>query len=364
MCLHSTYNASNNGFIIFGFSGVDDSQKSIVLSYRGTEGDLQLIVEILTANKPVTFTPAPSVQVSDYFFTCTNLVYASVKADMQRLIAAHPGYTVYITGHSLGASVSVVTATQLALDGVLNGASVVLYNFGLPRTGSYGFAHLVDSIFPTLYRVVHYQVRRATQSNRVESNGVGKGRGWGITAGNEEGEDGVLGNNLVREPVAVVVRCLFVAASRRTSSPTSRPAARTRRATASMRTAPRRASGSVSPSLRSSRLALDTPRSRLSNPPSSLSSLRLPSPPKSTLWAPAQWTYHVDTEVWYQETMPYALNGTAGSYQVCTGVPAGEDPACSNGVTGLSGSDHVTYFSMNVGDFCASNLRAPGLVHA
>jgi len=70
------------------------------------------------------------------------------------------------------------------------------------------------------------------------------------------------------------------------------------------------------------------------------------------------WTYHHQTEVFYpQEAMPSAFTSATGNYKTCTGTPAGEDAACSDGLPWtLSIDDHKVYFTVPVGTYCPESV--------
>ncbi|GMR30941.1 hypothetical protein PMAYCL1PPCAC_01136, partial [Pristionchus mayeri] len=74
--------------------------------------------------------------------------------DIVRLSSAHPDYALYITGHSLGGSMSALAAVRVAKNGIHPNQNIIFYNFGEPRTGDKKFANLLDSLVQG-YRVVH-----------------------------------------------------------------------------------------------------------------------------------------------------------------------------------------------------------------
>lgn len=70
-------------------------------------------------------------------------------------MAAHQGYGLTVTGHSMGGSLTSIAAVSLQGQGY----DLVAYTYGQPRTGDQAYADYVDSIFGgqggTMYRATH-----------------------------------------------------------------------------------------------------------------------------------------------------------------------------------------------------------------
>uniref|UniRef100_A0AC34RLW5 Fungal lipase-like domain-containing protein n=1 Tax=Panagrolaimus sp. JU765 TaxID=591449 RepID=A0AC34RLW5_9BILA len=67
----------------------------------------------------------------------------------------YPDYSVWITGHSLGAALASVAAAKIAFLNYFPPEKMLLMTFGQPRTGTIQYAKFVDSKIPNAYRVVH-----------------------------------------------------------------------------------------------------------------------------------------------------------------------------------------------------------------
>jgi hypothetical protein len=76
--------------------------------------------------------------------------------DVQVLVNAHAGSPILVTGHSLGAAVSVHAAVDI-MNKITGVSSLELYNFGDPRVGDPAFASWVTTILPDgkQFRVTH-----------------------------------------------------------------------------------------------------------------------------------------------------------------------------------------------------------------
>jgi len=63
------------------------------------------------------------------------------------------GYTVFLTGHSLGGALATLCAADVRVR--MRGASVVMYNFGSPKVGNAEFVSKYNRLVPESFRVVN-----------------------------------------------------------------------------------------------------------------------------------------------------------------------------------------------------------------
>lgn len=124
---------------------------AIYVVFRGTKTISEWISD-------ATFTQVPYAPVSGGGLTETGFsdIYATIDTaiidEVNRLAAASPYTTLYVTGHSLGAALATLAAPDLAR--ATRFSAPILYNFASPRTGDPTFAALVDEL-PTSWRVVN-----------------------------------------------------------------------------------------------------------------------------------------------------------------------------------------------------------------
>jgi predicted lipase len=78
-------------------------------------------------------------------------VYRDILTEVQRLVAEHPDYRVYVTGHSLGAALASLCGYELAND-IENDVTVV--SFASPRVGNWKWKAAFEGR-PNLH---HYRV--------------------------------------------------------------------------------------------------------------------------------------------------------------------------------------------------------------
>lgn len=139
-------------------SFVDTPQKRIIFAFRGTQGNIQLIKEV-AQGKAVSYSLhhiTKNAVVTDYFFTkYKNFLRSDFLNKARTLLAAHPGFHLYITGHSLGGAFATHAALDVAFLNIVSKDRIHLYTFGSPRVGDYNFAEAVNNRVGESFRVVH-----------------------------------------------------------------------------------------------------------------------------------------------------------------------------------------------------------------
>ncbi|KIH59629.1 triacylglycerol lipase [Ancylostoma duodenale] len=79
--------------------------------------------------------------VSTYFYDAFMAVWnGGLKESFEALHAKYPDYGVWVTGHSLGASMASLAASYVISTQGINGSDVLLITYGQPRTGDWAFA--------------------------------------------------------------------------------------------------------------------------------------------------------------------------------------------------------------------------------
>lgn len=130
---------------------VATADDAIYVVFRGTKTISEWISDAEFAQ--VSYAYASGGGMAEQGFSA---VYATIRGgivDEVNALAQSGGYTtLYVTGHSLGASVATLAAPDLAR--ATSFASPILYDFASPRTGDPTFASLVNAL-PTSWRVVN-----------------------------------------------------------------------------------------------------------------------------------------------------------------------------------------------------------------
>ncbi|CAJ0949817.1 unnamed protein product, partial [Mesorhabditis belari] len=137
-----------------GYTAVSDSMKAIILSFRGTDGDMQLALELLESfRKMIPFNGGGA----DYYFYngFISVWYGGMKDDFLTLRQQNPDYEIWITGHSLGAAIAAIASDYLAIHYQPNMDKFKVITFGEPRVGNQSYAISHDQQFIHSFRVVH-----------------------------------------------------------------------------------------------------------------------------------------------------------------------------------------------------------------
>ncbi|GMR63062.1 hypothetical protein PMAYCL1PPCAC_33257, partial [Pristionchus mayeri] len=139
-----------------GFTFVDEGSKILGLIFRGTNSDEQIEFETISTIQDALVPFQDGGMVAPYFNTAFEAIWGTggLGDDIRRLSAAHPDYTLFITGHSLGAALSAMGAIRVVKNKIHPVQKIIFYNFGEPRTGDKQFAKLLDSLVQG-YRVIH-----------------------------------------------------------------------------------------------------------------------------------------------------------------------------------------------------------------
>eukprot|EP01095_Lingulamoeba_sp_RSL-Kostka_P017157 TRINITY_DN873_c0_g1_i1.p1 TRINITY_DN873_c0_g1~~TRINITY_DN873_c0_g1_i1.p1 ORF type:complete len:280 (-),score=89.71 TRINITY_DN873_c0_g1_i1:173-1012(-) len=134
-----------------GYVGVHHTNKTIVVCFRGTDDIRNWVIDLLSAKK-VPYKNVPGAEVGDGFYDEYKDLSSSVLTAVSNLRSQYPTYPIWVTGHSLGAAISVLCAVDLVEQGYDN---VNVYNYGLPRVGNQDFANYYNSKVPNTFRVVN-----------------------------------------------------------------------------------------------------------------------------------------------------------------------------------------------------------------
>lgn len=135
---------------IGGFVARNDQAKTLAISFRGTRTPQEWL-------KDFDFLSAPYAPVKNWgrVHQGFQLVYLSMQASVVGLVKSSIGAStdIWITGHSLGAAVSVLCAP----DAAINMTNIVpkLHTYAGPRTGQPSFDDRFDKLVTTCFRIVN-----------------------------------------------------------------------------------------------------------------------------------------------------------------------------------------------------------------
>lgn len=165
--IHST--VSDHGTDTHGtiFSRKSSNGIQIAVAFSGTVSKLNIKTDLNIRFTCCSFIPLDEddperlCQVHSGFLCAYENVRQQVLAAIQHLTVEHPASgprecRILFTGHSLGGSLAVLAALDVALNlaHVIN-ANIELYSFGAPRVGNHAFAELYDAQVPSSFRIVN-----------------------------------------------------------------------------------------------------------------------------------------------------------------------------------------------------------------
>lgn len=93
----------------------------------------------------IAFLSTGGVEAHSGFLGAWNAVASGVISTVKSQLAAHPGYAIVTSGHSLGGALSSLAAISLASN--FPSSSARMYTYGQPRTGNPAYASWVNGVF-------------------------------------------------------------------------------------------------------------------------------------------------------------------------------------------------------------------------
>ncbi|ORY43600.1 alpha/beta-hydrolase [Rhizoclosmatium globosum] len=151
--VYSSADGSEQAYI-----AVNTATKTIILSFRGSHNIQNWInnIEFIQSSIPITGAPS-SVQVHSGFWQVWTSVQDSTRTQLANYRKTYPDYDIVFTGHSLGASVSVLAALVSISQWGVPASKVSVINIGEPRTGNTAFyQYVLGRGFKQVSRVVNY----------------------------------------------------------------------------------------------------------------------------------------------------------------------------------------------------------------
>jgi hypothetical protein len=136
-----------------GYTGLS-ANGTIVVAFRGSYNIKNWFADLdfVKCDYPA----CSGCEVHAGFYDVYLSMSSEMLSDVQTLVSANPGAPILVTGHSLGAAVSMHAAVDI-MQKISGVSSLQLYNFGEPRVGNPAFAAWAASVLPAgkQYRVTH-----------------------------------------------------------------------------------------------------------------------------------------------------------------------------------------------------------------
>jgi len=139
---------------VYGTYGyVGHSSKEILIAFRGSQTFSNWIHDF--EFWPSDYPGVPGARIHHGFYSAYLAVQDQVEKTVAQLVKLYPHLPVTVTGHSLGAALSVACAMELMRKNVVPGERLTVINIGLPRVGNKPFATYFDQHVSNHYRIVN-----------------------------------------------------------------------------------------------------------------------------------------------------------------------------------------------------------------
>lgn len=156
---------TNNDTVYLGVTAaVVPADNAVVVAFRGTQSNTtqlqwEAFYNLLLPKAPLTLDPAGTVNVQVYFLAA----FEALQPWVEGYLRAHwnPGMRIVFAGHSLGGAIASVASLYFSVANVNGlpvagwGGAPVLYTYGQPRVGDYGYAKTHDQYVRNAWRVTH-----------------------------------------------------------------------------------------------------------------------------------------------------------------------------------------------------------------
>jgi len=147
--------AQSSKWNIQAYTGYDASINAIVVAYRGTEeSSIKNWILDLQADHTSTTYPHCDCKVEAGFYEGHEALKPQIVPAVHSLVNQFPSASVYVTGHSLGAAMAVLSAAHLQTQEGVNVDEI--YTFGLPRVGDAAFSTWFNQNIPQAIHVTHH----------------------------------------------------------------------------------------------------------------------------------------------------------------------------------------------------------------
>jgi len=134
---------------------VDNNKDTIIIAFQGTSNVVAWVNNLKADLKPVNW--CTGCQIHNGFYDIHMLVYNAIKSSVQQRLQRMPGAKVFVTGHSLGASIATLVSYNLVTSNTVQASAITVYTYGMPRSGNVAFSTAYDRLLPNSWRVVNHE---------------------------------------------------------------------------------------------------------------------------------------------------------------------------------------------------------------
>lgn len=136
-----------------GYIGIMKEHKTIYVVLRGSSSKLNWLNDFEVRLTPYNTYPECNCSVHTGFYNSALSIKYNTIIAIRKLQYIYSNYKIILTGHSYGASCSVLLALEL----VKKGFDVEIYNYGQPRIGDVTYALFANIMITKYWRFTHYK---------------------------------------------------------------------------------------------------------------------------------------------------------------------------------------------------------------
>ena len=141
--------------VFIGSSNTTSDTGNIVISFRGSETFVNWLHDLNFPKKDA-YPKCDGCAVHEGFLSAWTEIQDQVIQEVTALLASMPNALLFVTGHSLGAALAVLCATELGASKHSLGKKVEgVYTFGQPRVGNQAFHDFYGTGTRVSWRVTH-----------------------------------------------------------------------------------------------------------------------------------------------------------------------------------------------------------------
>lgn len=149
---------NNEEYGTWGFIAADDVERKVVVSFRGTDNQINRMTNLKIYTTEFTYAPVPDIMVHQGFLESMESLSGHFMYSLRKIMAyrKYRDYNLVLVGHSLGGAMASLAAVKIKRELNLNWSRIQIFTYGQPRTGNLKFAHWYNAQRVTVARVVNY----------------------------------------------------------------------------------------------------------------------------------------------------------------------------------------------------------------
>jgi hypothetical protein len=150
---------------VYGYVAANPTLQRIIVSFRGSANINSWIQNLDFVKTALNLPNDNGAKVHRGFYECYTGIKNQLNALITSALATYPGYTVTVTGYSLGAAVAIIASAHLRNN--FPSANIQTFTYGSPRVGDAKFANYISRLFPATSNVLSQPLRVVNYNDMV-----------------------------------------------------------------------------------------------------------------------------------------------------------------------------------------------------